>query len=366
MLFVLNNLSVGGSETKIIKIANALVQSGLDAEIVYLNGPETLLDEVDDRITVTGLERSGKYSIKALHRLRRRIQKERELILAVNLYPLLYLIPAAKWLRSTDARVVGLINTSLTIGRERRIERVYSPFLRQCDWTIFGCYAQQRDWIAKHGLDSHSSQVIYNGVDSEWYRPGAADEGGLKLRRALDIPEGAFTIGSVGRLGPEKSFDLLVKAAAQLNRSGRHCYVVLTGQGTEKKDLERLAKQEGIAEKIRFTGLLRDVRDAVTLMDIFVLPSSAVETFSNAALEAMAMAKPCILSDIGGASEMIEHGASGMLFPVGDLAALTQLLSETYDLPGMRNALGNAARERVVNSFGFSRMLEEYKALLKS
>lgn len=138
---------------------------------------------------------------------------------------------------------------------------------------------------------------------------------------------------------------------------------MIVGIGRERESLERLAVDEGIAERIRFAGLLDDPRPALSIMDVFVLPSSAVETFSNAALEAMAMGRATVLSDIGGASEMIEHGKSGMLFPIGDLDALSEILTRLYDSGEMRQALGTAARERAVTSFGFSEMVDQYRAL---
>ena len=98
-------------------------------------------------------------------------------------------------------------------------------------------------------------------------------------------------------------------------------------------------------------------------MDIFVLPSSKIETFSNSALEAMAMGRAVVLSDIGGAAEMIENETSGLLFPIGDLDRLTDILNHLYCSDELRKQLGSAARERCVESFGFENMVEQYRNL---
>jgi glycosyltransferase involved in cell wall biosynthesis len=98
-------------------------------------------------------------------------------------------------------------------------------------------------------------------------------------------------------------------------------------------------------------------------MDIFVLPS-ATETFSNAALEAMAMARPVVLSNVGGAAEMVEHKTDGYLFNVGDDATLANTLTELYDSKAERERIGNAARQRVERQFCFKTMVNRYKELI--
>jgi glycosyltransferase involved in cell wall biosynthesis len=111
-------------------------------------------------------------------------------------------------------------------------------------------------------------------------------------------------------------------------------------------------------------GTLDDVRPALELMDVFVLPSVAVETFSNAALEAMAMEKPVVLSDLGGAREMIVDGSSGYICRRGDLESLTVQLSRLACDKNERHRLGQNARKRVAEEFSLSGMVGSFEALL--
>lgn len=107
-----------------------------------------------------------------------------------------------------------------------------------------------------------------------------------------------------------------------------------------------------------------DVRPLLKLADAFVLISTAVETFSNAALEAMAMGLPVILSRIGSAAEMVEIGRSGFLYPPGDVRQLAGCMAELAGDEGVARRMGRAAMNRLRGRFGFTRMLDEYRTLL--
>jgi glycosyltransferase involved in cell wall biosynthesis len=100
-------------------------------------------------------------------------------------------------------------------------------------------------------------------------------------------------------------------------------------------------------------------------LDVFVLPSVAVESFSNAALEAMAMGRPVILSDIGGAREMIDDGVEGYVVSPTELEArLPALIAALYADPRKRLQMGRAARARVVSCFSVDGMAAAYRSLI--
>jgi glycosyltransferase involved in cell wall biosynthesis len=91
---------------------------------------------------------------------------------------------------------------------------------------------------------------------------------------------------------------------------------------------------------------------------------STSETFSIASLEAMAMGKPMIMSDVGGAREQVQHGVNGFLFRAGDVRALAQCLRESSNKSRTRE-LGEAARQKVSRDFSLQSMLEAYGSLLR-
>jgi glycosyltransferase involved in cell wall biosynthesis len=363
VVFLLSTLGIGGSESKTIRLVNALVGEGINAKIAYLNPPDTLIDRVAPGVTVTHLGRRGKYSARALRRLYQVVRGRTVTIFAVNLYPLLYAVPTAKLAALAGSRVIGLVNTAELTGSARHLGLVYGPLLRRCDKVVFGCQVQMNHWMARYRIDRLRCSHIYNGVDERFFAPQPIDERSSLSRQALGIPINAVVFGSVGRLAPEKNFELLIDAAGKLHQQGRNAYLVIVGDGRERTSLERRASAAGISEKVRFPGSQRDVRSALAVMDVFVLPSSSVETFSNAALEAMSMGCPVVLSNVGGAAEMIEHGRSGLLFAVGDESGLVSQMNMLYESANRRREIGEQARNRILERFRFEDMVAQYKAL---
>jgi len=300
-----------------------------------------------------------------LRRLRGLVNRECQTVVAVNPYPLLYVVPVVKWRNLSNVKAVGLVNSMDFLGRERMYGWLFARFLRQCDQIIFGCVAQQTHWVKKYNLPRDRSLVIYNGVDYEFYSPTIRETEGIALRQQLDIPKDAVVIGSIGRLASVKDFDKLIIALGRLNAAGQETYAILGGQGAEREKLERLAAAQGVSRRINFLGVLSDVRPAISAMDIFVLPS-AFETFSNAALEGMAMARAVVLSETGGAAEMVEHGKSGMLFDVGNVDRLTEILAMLHNSRETRERLGTTARKRVIALFSPEDMVDHYRKLAQS
>jgi len=364
IIFLISSLGVGGSETKVVKLANSFAKAGEKVEVFYLNPPDTLAESFDARISVSCLQRRGKYSLSALYRFGRSISGRNVVIVAVYLYPLLYALPARRLWASKSSRVVCLINTTDLPDDDRWHGRIFAPFLRMCDCLIYGCKSQQFLWSAKYGLPLGKSTYIYNGVDETRFAPADDCRTAFVTREELNIPANSFVLGGVGRLAAEKDFQLLVRLLSVLKADGIEAYLILVGEGPEEVRLKQLAETLGVSKSVRFLGLLIDIRPVMLAMDVFILPSRAVETFSNAALEAMAMAKPVVLSNIGGASEMVVSGISGMLFPSGDLDLLVDHVCRLSKSEVLRKSFGLEARNRVIASFKYSEMFESYRHVL--
>jgi glycosyltransferase involved in cell wall biosynthesis len=361
VLFLLNSLAVGGSERKVLLLANALRQHGSAVRVARLGGPETLRSLLDPRIPVLDLHRRGRYSPGALLRLRRHLRRHPvDWIAAMNLHPLLYALPAARMNRCR-AGIVALVNSSThRSDRDRQFMRLYAPMLRRVDRVVFGSSAQGAAWIEDHRLDPARCVSVLNGVDADRFAPADPAVVGA-ARAAVGFGPDDYVIGSVGALRPEKAFHHVLAVARAMGDAGIPVRVLLVGDGPCRGQLERCARETGLDGRVVVHGEAADVRPLLQAMDVFVLPSVRVETFSNAALEAMACAKAVVLSDIGGAREMLVDEHSGLIYRPGDLEGLTAALRRLHRDPALRQALGQAARQRVVERFSFRRMVADYE-----
>ncbi|MDY6948155.1 MAG: glycosyltransferase, partial [Pseudomonadota bacterium] len=349
VLFVLNNLAVGGSERKTVRLANACAARGMRVGVAYLNEPTTLLEDIAAGVATFFLSRQGRFSLKANAALRQLIEQRRPRnVVSVNLYPALYVVLATRWARHRP-RTIGLMNTTEMRSGARWKRGFYIRVLRHLDWTVYGCELQRDAWLSAENTMRSRSSVIYNGVDLARFQAPYAE--GVTQRATHGIGENAFVVGTVGRLAAEKNQLPLIDAVAELRALGADAHLMLVGDGPMRAALQQRAEQRGISSAVTFTGALRDVRAALRAFDVFVLPSLS-ETFSNAALEAMATQLPVILTRTGGAAEMIEHGREGYIVDVAELPRqLPELLNQLRLDNVLRARMAAAAGARAQQSF---------------
>lgn len=364
VLFVLNNLAVGGSETKVVRLANSLLARGVQVGVAYLNEPAPLLQDIQAGVLTWHLARQGRFSLKATSALRQLIEQQRPRnVVSVNLYPALYVVTATRWSRQRP-QTIGLMNTTEMRRGAGWKRSLYSRVLQYLDRTVYGCELQRDAWLAADSPMRPRSSVIYNGVDLNRFSPSHA--GGAEQRAQYGIGEDTFVIGSVGRLVPEKNQLPLIDAVADLRKAGADVRLMLVGEGPMRSTLEQRADERGISQAVTLTGALPDVRVVLEIFDVFVLPSLS-ETFSNAALEAMAMQVPVILTRTGGAAEMIEDGREGYIVDVEDLPQrLPELLNQLRLDNVLRTRMAGAAALRAQQAFSWEGMLAAYQSMLGS
>ena len=158
-------------------------------------------------------------------------------------------------------------------------------------------------------------------------------------RRALDTPEGAPVLLALGRLHVNKGFDVLLTALAELPGH----YLWLGGSGPLEGSLKKLARELGVASRVRFLGWREDTPALLAAADVFVC-SSRHEPFGNIVIEAWAQGIPVVAAAASGPSALIEDGASGLLVPVDDAAALAGAVRRIADKPGLVQALSDGGR----------------------
>lgn len=363
-LFLLSCLAIGGSEKKTVRVANALHQRGLDIHIGYLNDPATLRPEINPAVPVVCLDRCGKFSWSTVRRLKAYVQMHRiTRIVCVNLYPLLY-VSALRLIigRKSPLCTVSVNTTYFPTIKEASCMLIYAPLLWLADHIIFGCDFQLNHWVDKYQIRSSKCLSLYNGVDENYYSQGACEDTIITARRSLGLNAEDFVIGTVGQLRPEKQQRDLIIAVQRLRAQGVPATALIVGAGPEEDALRKLKDSLGMETHVRLIGKMKDVRPALIATDVFVLTSLS-ETFSNAALEAMAMGRPVVLSDAGGAREMVWEGVNGFLFSAGDVTQLTSILNILANDVSKTQRMGEQARRIAAERFSFACMVEKYNKL---
>jgi glycosyltransferase involved in cell wall biosynthesis len=364
-IFVTPSLFHGGAERHAIAVMNRLAERGHECHAVYIKDIGDLLDRVRLRYggTVRCLGATRYFDRRALADFAAHISRVRpSVIVAANPYALMY-----SWLALRRSGVLALLavtfhTTLLRSAKEWLQMLYYRPFFWLADCLVFICEAQRLRWL-RRGVLSRRNELIYNGVDIEEFSDRWIPEERRRLRSALGFSDADLVVGISALLRPEKNHVQLVDAVAMLRKKGIAVRALMIGDGVTRPAIEARARSLDLEGDVVITGLQSDVRPYVAACDVVVLCSDAVETFSLAALEAMALGKPVVHSDIGGAAEMIRPGENGFLFPVGDTEALVDRLTRLSDRAD-RERMGRKARETVEARFSERAMVDRYERLL--
>lgn len=352
LLFIVNSLGVGGAENQVVTLLNHLPPGRFRLHLAYLKRNERLLPQLDTTRLDTvvccdigrGIER------RAVLQLRDLIETHRiDALVCTNTYSMLYGFLARRTARRVRPKLATVFHTTvLQTLREKAHMLLYTRLFKRNDLLLYVC-ENQRDYWRDRGLRAAADAVVHNGIDVDYFSDLQTPQQKLETRRALGFSPEDYVIGLCSALRPEKAHGDLLEAIARLRSQGTPAKALLIGDGTERPAIEAHAAALGLQEHVVITGLQRDVRPYIGCCDVMTLVSHT-ETFSLAALESMALGKPLVMSDIGGASEQVLHGQTGYLFEPGDIDALTAHLRSLAS-PALQSAMGSAAGRRVRQLF---------------
>lgn len=225
---------------------------------------------------------------------------------------------------------------------------------------VVGVGAAVRDaLIANEGLPQDRVGVLYNGIDVDAFSD-AADR--ASARAALGAAPGELAMLQVARLDYLKDHATAVRTLARVAARQPEARLVLVGDGPERPTVEAVARESGVADKIRWLGTRHDVARLLPGADVFLLTSIS-EGIPLTVAEAMAAGLPVVATDVGGLAEMVAHGDTGFLAPVRDDAALAGLVLRLADDPDLRRRMGRAGRARAKERFDEPRMCADYGRL---
>lgn len=208
--------------------------------------------------------------------------------------------------------------------------------------------------VVKSGIPADRVEVIYDGVEIP---PELSRADRDRFRSQLAIPQGSLCIGNVAAFVPEKGHAILLRAFAKLRETFPGCVLLLCGEGRERANLQKLARELQVFDAVRFLGSMSNLTDVFAAMDVFAFPSHE-EPLGSALLAAMAHGLPVVAIGRGGVPEVVEDGKNCLLAndldPLLMAAAIEVLLAN----PEAARLLGKAARETISARFSANHMVE--------
>jgi glycosyltransferase involved in cell wall biosynthesis len=252
--------------------------------------------------------------------------------------------------------VVSTVHSSRVRSAEDREQlRRLTPHM---DQLIAVSHAMERK-IVEEGRTGAPVKLIYNGVDLERYEH---QEPCCTLRDEYGMEPGSQIVGVVARLEPEKGHPTLLEAWPRVLRKVPDAYLLVVGEGSKQAELEQLARELRIAHRVVFTGRRDDAPAVTAALDVAVLPSYR-EAQGLTILEAMALSRPVVASNVGGIPEVIEDGVSGLLVPPHDAEALAEAIIRLLTDHAWADTIARAGHDLVHDRFCVELMVKEVEAI---
>jgi glycosyltransferase involved in cell wall biosynthesis len=343
-------LGVGGQENLLVEFARHADRARFNLRVVSLGGRGTLAPDLEAcGVPVEALAEPDGLRPGIVLRLAGLFRRWRaDVVHTHDNRPLVYGAPAARL-----ARVPRVVHTK-HYGRIAHISR-RQAFLEAAAARLadrFVCVS--RDSAAgavAQGVPARKVATVWNGIDLARFTYAGPCSGGPAVL--------------VARLSPEKDIPTLLRAAALVTRAEPGFRLEVAGHGPCLPELQRLAGELGLGERVRFLGEVRDVPGLLKRAGLFVL-SSVTEGISLTLLEAMARGLPVVATRVGGNPEVVADGDTGVLVPPGKPEVLAEAVLRVWRDPGRGRELGLAGRRRVEANFEVRGMVSRYEALYEA
>ncbi|MFN8545909.1 MAG: glycosyltransferase [Candidatus Binatia bacterium] len=345
--YVIGELGKGGAEYQLHELVRGLDRGRFAPHVIVLAEGGYWTPRIR-RLGISVLEvpRGGPADVRRLARLRAALRAVRP-----------HVLQTIRWSGNTYGRVAALglgipvVIASERVHEERRawgrrlVDRVLDPVT---DAYLVNCEAIARGLTEQVGIARRKVRVITNGIDLRGFPAPRPDR--AAARRALGFDPARRLVAQVGRLTAQKDYPTYLRAAAQVATALSDTDFLIVGEGELRSELERLAAELGLGERVRFLGLRHDVPALLGAVDVVVM-TSVFEGFPNALLEAMASGAVVVATEVGGCPELVRPGETGVLVPPRSPQAVAAGVRRILDDAALAVRLAGAARRRVEQEF---------------
>ncbi len=356
----------GGPEKTILLGAARSQKAGFDITVCYLRDGRDRQFAIGDwarELGVHYVEIAERHSLDtgAWRKLRQLIREARIQIVHAHEYK----TDLLAWLLAKREPVIPLATVHGWTGHTRRERLLYYPADKRLLRTfprLIAVSSDIRDELVAHGADPNRVTVLLNSIDPKAFCRDPTRQ--QAARAALDLRVDEVVVGSVGRLEPQKRFDLLIEAAAALHREFPGMRLLIAGEGSERAALEARCARLELGDVVRFLGLRTDVPFLHHAFDLYV-QSSDYEGTPNAVLEAMALETPVVATDAGGTREIVRDGIDGLIVGRGNARVIADGIRRALADGASAKARARSARERVEQELSFDTRVRAVESIYR-
>jgi glycosyltransferase involved in cell wall biosynthesis len=360
--YCLDSFAIGGTELNAVRTAEALDPSRIDLCVFHLQTQGPLRNRYERLgVPMTHVPIRNLYSPgTALQGMRLARLLRRRNIDVVHSHDIYCNIFAVPW--------AGLLSRCSIIASRRWGHQASRQGLARVNrWSSFFAHRVLANssgvagLLAREGVPQQKIVEIPNFLAEDAFQV-MNEPARVAQRRAWGLPEDAFAVGIVARLSPVKNHVLLLRAMARLDQ---RFHLIAVGDGPSRTELEDSARRLGMESRVHFTGEVVAPFNLHQFFDVSVLCSLS-EGFPNSLIEAMAASRPVVTTPVGGVSDAVTHGLTGILVPTDDPAPLADALRALEADPQLRTRLGEAGREAVRVKFRQDVVIEKLSALYET
>lgn len=363
VLTFLTNFLIGGTERQVLNLVRNHDRARFDVHLGCFRLAGPLLTEID-----TSSVSLSEYPIKTLPsprtlwqqwRLIRYIRAHRiRVVHAFGFYANVFAIPAAR-LSGAPLVIASIRDTGDHLTWLQKAMQKWA--CRAAHHVLVNALAVRTVLVAQ-GYDPSRITVIQNGIEVARFKNS---QGRGVVRALLGIRDEAPIIAVFARLNPLKGLEFFLEAAASLRLQFEDARFLIVGDSISRAyrdELEAKAEALGLGTRVFFTGFRTDIPELLAEVSVLVLPSLA-EGLSNVILEGMAAGVPVVATRVGGNSEIVEDGVSGLLVPARDAGALAEAIGSLIADPGRRESMGRAGQKRAIERFSLEGTVAETEKL---
>jgi glycosyltransferase involved in cell wall biosynthesis len=364
ILFIVPGLGRGGAETQLVDLSNGLDDGLFNKSLVFFNPYKDQVDRLNiDSDGIVYLPRKSKFDFSVIEKVARIIDERNIDIVHCTMQFALLMGWLARRSATRQPKLVAAIHTTKNVSvKNELLDRlVYRWILGVCDKVVFVCRTQTDYWLKRFPELGEKAVVVYNGVDAKKYSAETLNGRDVELRKELGVAENAAVMSCIAGFRKEKGHAILFQAFERA--AVDDAVLVLAGDGRLRSELMSQVEELGLQDRVIFGGKMADVRPLLGMSQLSVLASTAVETFSIAMLESMAMRVPVLATNIGGLHEAITPGQTGDLLEPGQVEEMSEKIRSLMTDKAKCAEMGNTAQDLVMRKFTNEAMAERMQRL---